>query len=487
MALSVAEPRPQVAVAGGSGRLQLARWAAAALVVALAARLAYGPAHTGYDAWFALVWGQDLASGTLPDLDLRIAPTPHPLLNLVAAPLSLLGATRAPAALSGLHFLSYGVMMVAVFAAGRSLAGPICGLLAAAVLATRPLIVAELLFVSVDLPFLALVTTALALLLSSRGAPRSVGVLLVAAGLLRPEGWLLAIAYALWMARSGERRAVVFAVAAGAPLLWACTDLLSTGDPLWSLHQTRALADQLGRPQSIETAWLRLPSLIGRAAGQGVAVLGAVGAVAMLATLRDRRLVPAAIAVLGAAGFLVLGGAGLPLLLRYTLLPSVGLLLAAAWLVVTLTGGAWRWSRPIGAALAVLLTVAVAGQLSRDLARIDRVIAGGALQLRVERGLTDALDDPRVAGLIARCGTPTVPHYRPVPQVAFQLGVSPALVLVSDGGSSPLLLDPLPTRAAAAYRLTPIDQEAFTADRTSDTRIVMANDAWVVRERCTAP
>ena len=69
-----------------------ARLTAIAGLVALAAfLLAPGP-RLGYDAMFHLVWGSDLVAGRVPQYDPYLAPTPHPLLVLAGAPLSLFGA-----------------------------------------------------------------------------------------------------------------------------------------------------------------------------------------------------------------------------------------------------------------------------------------------------------------------------------------------------------------------------------------------------------
>ena len=67
-------------------------------------------------------------------------------------------------------------------------------------------------------------------------------VLLGVAGLLRPEAWLLALAWAAWALPVRRDRAAVVAAALAAPLLWIAFDLAATGDPLHSLHGTQALA-----------------------------------------------------------------------------------------------------------------------------------------------------------------------------------------------------------------------------------------------------
>ena len=78
-------------------------------------------------------------------------------------------------------------------------------------------------------------------------------VLLALAGLLRPEAWVLSGLYVLYLWRDNEPRERVrlVALAAAAPVIWALTDLLVTGDPLHSLHGTADLAEEVGRRRKV--------------------------------------------------------------------------------------------------------------------------------------------------------------------------------------------------------------------------------------------
>ena len=64
------------------------RFAAGVLVGAAVLRLVAGPGLVNYDTLYTLVWGRQLAHGTLPDLSVAIAPTPHPLATLARDPRS---------------------------------------------------------------------------------------------------------------------------------------------------------------------------------------------------------------------------------------------------------------------------------------------------------------------------------------------------------------------------------------------------------------
>ena len=59
--------------------------------------LVVGRGLVNYDTLYSLVWGRDLAHGRVPDYDVALAPTPHPLATLggvVLSPLSSRGARR---------------------------------------------------------------------------------------------------------------------------------------------------------------------------------------------------------------------------------------------------------------------------------------------------------------------------------------------------------------------------------------------------------
>ena len=159
-----------------------------------------------------------------------------------------------------LSWLSLAALGVLGFLLGRRLYGVWVGAAVAVVLLTRRLLVGETHQAVLDLPFLALVVGAL---LAEVGRPRErtlVPVLLCLAGLLRPEGWLLGLAWLLYAA-PGHPRAQVLRwgalVVVAAPLVWALWDLVVTGDPLWSLHGTQDLAEELERPRAIGTALSR--------------------------------------------------------------------------------------------------------------------------------------------------------------------------------------------------------------------------------------
>src|SRR5205823_1854010 len=110
-----------------------------------------------------------------------------------------------------------------VYRLGAELFSPPVGVISALVVMTRPALERDALLAYQDVPFAALVVGAV--LLEARKPRRGLPVVavLALAGLLRPEAWLLAGAYVLylWPIASGRERLRLVGVAAIAPALWA--------------------------------------------------------------------------------------------------------------------------------------------------------------------------------------------------------------------------------------------------------------------------
>ena len=468
-----ARPRDLAAAA----RVPVAVWAAA---LAVALRLVYGLPQVGYDAWWSLAWGRAAAHGAVPGLTATLAPTPHPLAILLAAPLSLLGPA-APAVLGVLALAVLAALGTTACVLGARLFGPAAGVLAAALLLTRPLLVGQALQCSVDVPFLALVLGAGAAL--TRGRDRRALVLLALAGLLRPEAWPLALAAAVWTAwprpSSSRALAVALALAAAGPVLWALFDLVCTGDPLHSLHGTRELADGLGRPRSLGTALHVAPDYLTVVLGDGVALLGGAAAIAAVWLDGRRAVLPLVVLGAGVAGFLVLGVAGLPLLYRYTLLPAAALALLAAWAPGALAGHV-RPALARGGALAVLALLLATVPAARDGILRQTHAARGALA--EQRDLTALLRAPAVARDLAACGPARLAQQRPAPQVAYLAGRAP--VVSAAAPATGVVLVPVPGSRAIGDRLAPTDQPIPDPVVTARARPLATHGAWRALSAC---
>jgi MFS family permease len=392
-------------------RLALAGLAVLALAFALAV-----PTYPNYDSYFHLNWGRELLAGHAPHIQAYAAPTQHPLFILLAALLDLVFGGVADRALVVVCVLSLVVLVASAFRVGLACFG-IGPALGAALFTGSSF--AFLLYAArgyVDVPFLALVLVAAALEAERPRRGRVVSGVLVAAGLLRPEAWILAGLYWLWM---GWRRFDLLALAAVAPVLWALTDLLLTGDPLFSLHATSALAEELGRERGIAHVPRSFVAFLADTARPPVFAAALLGvALAYRARARLQALhVPLALFAAGTVTFVGTGIGGLSILPRYLTVPAVALCLLAGYAVfgfTTLPRGLWRtrWERGAMAAavLGFAFLVLKAGSfaaLGRELRFIDRT----------HRAVVATAQDPRVQ----QCPPVTLPTYRLIPDLRFEL------------------------------------------------------------------
>jgi hypothetical protein len=405
------------------GPQRAAQWRRAEpLVVAALALAAVGlallvPTYPNYDTYFHLVWGRELVHGIKPDFDAYAAPTEHPLFVALCAVVGLVGSD-ADRVLVIICALSLVALAWGTFRVGEACFGPWPGLLAAAFVGSS---FAFLLYAArayVDMPFLALVLWAAAMEARTPRRGRPVAVVLAVAGLLRPEAWVLAGAYWLWC---GWRRFDLLALAAAAPVLWCLVDLAVTGDPLFSLHATSDLADELNRNRGLSSVPGSFVSFVTDTARPPVAVAGLIGA-ALLWRLRRGRAVHVPVALLGAGAvtFVGTGVAGLSVLPRYLTVPVVGVCLLAAYGVLgftTLEPGPLRraWSRAaLGAVVVGAAFVVVKAPVVNTLRTELRFIKGS------HDDLVAILHAPPVQrGL--RCGPITFPNYRLVPDTRWLL------------------------------------------------------------------
>lgn len=431
--------------------------------------LVAGRGYVAYDAGWSLVWGSEMAEGNLPDYDaVATAPTPHPLANLVGALLSPLGRDAGTVLLlvnaAALAALGWNVLRL-----GQHLLALPVGVLAAALVVTRPQLVEQTLYASLDIPFLALVAGATALEAARPRRGRAVLALLLAAGLLRPEAWLLSFAYLAWVLPAADRRLRpgLVALALAAPALWALSDLVVTGDPLYSRHGTSELSELLGRRE--EGAAGALPEYLDRVMSTTVVVCGLAGVMAGLLVLYERVLLPAAIFGLGLASFLALEVLGLPLIIRYVLLPGVMLALFAA-----VAGMGWvalrdrprlraAWAAA-GAAVIVALAVSTAGE--RD--RMDGVVAYSHFARDSDDDLYDALTSSPGRAASRRCPAIFATTYLQRPLIAYWLDRAPEAVESRPPRSGERGLAVVPSRAA--------DPPGFER--------VGASGRWAVAARC---
>jgi hypothetical protein len=234
--------RPLAGVPRGVRREMLAG-AATVAGAAVALAVIYQPSFLNYDARYSLLWAYDAWHGRTPDYEADFAPTPHPLQTALSS-LALPFGNGADVVLLAMILLSFGGLVWVAYRLGADLFSPWVGAVVAAVVLTRPALHRDAVFAYQDIAFALVVVWAV--LLEARTPRRGLPVfaLLAVAGLMRPEAWVLSGLYFLymWPVAAPRLRAASAALTAAAPLLWALSDLLVTGDALHSLHGTSGLA-----------------------------------------------------------------------------------------------------------------------------------------------------------------------------------------------------------------------------------------------------
>jgi len=466
-------------------------------VVALLGALCWALAGRGlvnYDTLYTLVWGRDLTSGVLPDYDVVLAPTPHPLATLLATALAPLSATSD----GGVHgeaattvvlvgaFAALGALGWVVYRLGAAWFNPAAGVVAAAVILTRRPVLDFGARAYVDIPYLVLVLGALLVETRRPRAGAPVLALLVAAGLLRPEAWLFSAVYLVYLWWGGARDWRLVAIAAAAPLLWALSDLIVTGDPLASLSGTRGNARELERPTGLDDVVITAPRRIGEILREPV-LLGAIGGGLMaLAWTRERARLGAVAGVVAFAAFCVLAAAGLPILGRYLLAPAAILAIfcgAGAFGWATLAHGdrhrrPWAW---FGAVTLVGLIVFVPSQAGR----LEALRSALKRQDTIQEDLAALIRAPSPA-IDARCAPVIVPNHRPIPLLALWLDVRPGVVVSAQRRRPPGGTWVVPATVAVArdYVLDPRDLDRRVVPAPGGFARAGANASWVVATRC---
>jgi hypothetical protein len=433
-------------------------WLAAAVIGALVFAW-FGHAFLNYDTFYALVWGSDLAHGRAPDYTVPVAPTPHPLAQLIGIVLTPFGAGAEDLMLA-IGLLALGMLAVGLFRLGQELFGVWAGLLAAAIIITRVPILSFGIRGYVDLPTAALVVWAVVLEVRRpyRGAP--VLILLGLAGLLRPEAWLYAAAYWFWLAttapdRSQIRQWTLLAVAA--PLIWLLSDLLITGNPIHSLTGTHDLASELNR----RTGITQLPAVAPRRMGEILRLpelLAAVVGIAFaLKWMRDRAHLPLVILVLNGLAYTAFAIAHLPLLGRYLFVGACMLAVFAGagafgWLALPRDHPGRRLWRPVG--IAAIAAIAVFFPL-QQVDRLNVMKDDIAARDRVQADLKDLVQRPDVKTRLRACPRIYVTSHRPIPLVALYAGIPSTRIITPRGEATGCVVVPRTDEAARLAVLDP--------------------------------
>jgi hypothetical protein len=325
---------------------------------------------------------------------------------------------------------SFVALAAGIYRLTRAAFTPLVGLIAAGLLCTRfdfPFLAAR---AYIDIPFLAFVVWAAALEAERprRGLP--VFLLLAAASLMRPEAWLISGLYWLWWAIPADWPARIrYALLTGAgPLVWVIVDYLVTGHPLFSLQHTSGLAEELGRTKTLadvpSATWSFLVEL-----DKLPVLAAAIVGIALATWIAPRRIaMPLALLVVGLATFGLVGVAGLSVIERYLLVPSLMVMVFAAvsiggWTMLV-PGSTVRRAWAVGAIALVAFGVVYTATRVHLSSFVNELKFRGDSHQSLERMLANP-------GLQAgrRCGPISVPNHKLIPDTRWVLNASASEVI----------------------------------------------------------
>jgi hypothetical protein len=380
--------------------------------------------YPNYDTYYTLVWGKELGNWHLPDYDVLRTPTPHPLSTLVAWAMAPFGTASDRILVLASLFGLLG-FYVATFVFCERLLGRTIALIAVAVMLTRTDMQLLALRAMFDLPFYLMVFAAAVLELRRPRCGWPVLVVLALAGLLRPEAWLLAGAYWLWLAPVTTRPVLIryALLVVAAPLIWIASDLIVTGQPLYSLTSTREVSGQFGRNRGLLDAIVHIPEYSG--GNDRIVTVGAGGLGLLLAVyiLRRRAALPLALGGLGVATFLIIATAGLSVIPRYMTIPSLLLSLCVAVALGGWTLVQGRTPRRVAIGIAVVSVLLIGWRVPYYVRDFSKLADQASFIEAQHKGLKGILDAPRVVAPLQSCRPITVPTHSAIPVIRYQTGL----------------------------------------------------------------
>ena len=283
--------------------------------------------------------------------------------------------------------------------------------------------------------------------------------------------------------RSRGELAGLTLLALAAPLVWVLSDLLITGDALWSLTNTRHTAEVLDRVSGIANVPEYIPRRIGEILRPPVLVGAALGGVLSLLWLRARARLAAIVGVAAVGVFALLAAAGLPINTRYAFL-------AAAILCVFCGAGVFGWTllarddprRRWWMAGGLIVLIALIAYAPNQYRSAHRELEALARQRSIEGDLVALVRDHRI-GL--ECGPVEVPNHAPIPLLSLYLKTSPANVISAQVAqiSYGTYVDPASMEVEDDYVLDPHDPHLAVSVPPGFTESA-TDRSWLIFKRC---
>jgi hypothetical protein len=344
----------------------------------------------------------------------------------------------------------------------------------------------------VYVPYMLFVLAALLVETRKRRAGAPVLVLLALAGLLRPEAWAFSALYWLYLVIASARAypslsraqmARLALLAASAPLVWVLSDLLVTGDAMWSLTNTKHTAAALGRASGIEDVPQYIPRRIGEVLRPAVLAGAALGGVLSLLWLRRRAALGAIAGAIAVVVFAAMASAGLPIDTRYAFLVS-------AILCVFCGAGAFGWTalpkgekrRTVWMAAGAVLVLALLATLPGQLRSAHRELAKLSRQQTIQSDLVALVHNHT---LTLRCGPVGVPNHAPIPLLALYLKTRPSQIVSAE--ANPIgrgsYVDPASLEVEREYILDPKDPHRPVSIPPGFTEAA-TDSSWLIFRRC---
>jgi hypothetical protein len=344
----------------------------------------------------------------------------------------------------------------------------------------------------VDVPYTLLVLCALLVETRHRRAGAPVLALLGLAGLLRPEAWLFSGIYWLvlvvssthtYPARSRGELARLALLAAAAPIVWIGSDLLVTGDAMWSLTNTKHTAATLGRAQGIGDVPQYIPRRIGEVLRPAVLAGAALGGVLSLMWTGERARLGAIAGVVAVFVFALMASFGLPIDTRYAFLTG-------AILCIFCGAGVFGWSAlpkgdrrrtrwmVAGGVVLVALVATVPGQVSSAHKELNNLAHQESIQ-------DDLLALVKSKAIALKCGPVGVPNHAPIPLLALYLKGSPRLIVSAEARQieAGTYVDPASIEVERDYILDRKDPHAAVSIPPGFTE-AHSNSSWLIFEHC---